>query len=96
MDVVPDGSAEHGGVYTLVRGHRVIGEIVDDLEFLVEQLTDVRVQPVHQGEAVVLPAVVLATAWEHHDQTTFHLIKLILLIRLKDSDILSLLDLPAL
>lgn len=63
MDVVPDGSAEHGGVYTLVCGHCVIGEVVRNLEFLIKQLADVRVQPVHQGEAVVLPAVVLTTAW---------------------------------
>lgn len=61
MDVVPDGSAEHRRVYTLVRCHRVIGEIVCDLELLVQQLADIRVQPVHQGEAVVLPAVVLTT-----------------------------------
>lgn len=63
MDVVPDGSAEHGSVYILVCGHCVVGEIVRDLELLVEQLADVWVQPVHQGEAVILPAVVLTTAW---------------------------------
>ena len=45
----------------MVHGHGVVGQVVGHLELLVQQLTNIRVQPVHQGVAVVLPAVVLPT-----------------------------------
>lgn len=59
VDVVPDGPAQHAGVHVLVRRHGVVGQVVGHLELVVQHLTDVGVQPVDQGEAVILPAVVL-------------------------------------
>lgn len=59
VNVVPDGPAQHGGVHVLVHGHGVVGQVVGHLELLIQQLTNIRVQTVHQGVAVVLPTVVL-------------------------------------
>lgn len=59
VDVVPDSPAEHGGVHVFVHGHGVVGQVVGHLELLIQQLTNIRVQTVHQGVAVVLPTVVL-------------------------------------
>lgn len=61
VDVVPDGPAQHAGVHVLVRRHGVVGQVVGHLELVVQHLTDVGVQPVDQGEAVILPTVVLPT-----------------------------------
>lgn len=59
MDVVPDGSAQHAGVHVLMCGHGVVCEVVGHLKLLVQHLAHIRIQPVDQREAVVLPAVVL-------------------------------------
>lgn len=40
-------------------GHCVVGEIVDHPKLLIQEMSDVRVKPVHQREAVVFPGVIL-------------------------------------
>ena len=60
MDVVPGGSLQ---VRPVGRG-----EGRDAAETVVQQVPDVRVQPVDQGEAVVLPGVVLSRQ-KTHSQT---------------------------
>lgn len=59
VHVIPDGAAQHGGVDPAVHGDGVVGQVVNHLELLVQQLPHVGVQPVDEGEAVVLPGVVL-------------------------------------
>lgn len=51
MDVIPDGPLQVGAMQRGERGHGP--------EPVVQEVADVRVQPVDQGEAVVLPGVVL-------------------------------------
>lgn len=51
MDVIPDGSLQVGAVQGGQAGHAP--------EPLIQEVPDVRIQPVHQGEAVVLPRIVL-------------------------------------
>lgn len=51
MDVIPDGSLQVAAVQGGQAGHAP--------EALIQEVPDVRVQPVHQGEAVVLPRIVL-------------------------------------
>lgn len=43
----------------MVHGHGVVGQVVDHLELLVQQLPHVRVQAVDQRVAVVFPCVIL-------------------------------------
>lgn len=43
MNVVPDGSAEHRRVHTLVCGHGVVSQIICNLELLIEQLANIRI-----------------------------------------------------
>lgn len=59
VHVIPDGAAQHGGVDAAVHGDGVVGQVVNNLELLVQQLPHVGVQPVDEGEAVVLPGVIL-------------------------------------
>lgn len=59
VDVVPDGPAQHGGVHAAVHGNGVIGQVVNHLELLIQQLPHVWVQAVDQRVAVVLPGVIL-------------------------------------
>lgn len=59
VDVVKESPAQHAGVHPLVTGHVVIGKITCCSELIIQQVTDVRVQPVHQREAMILPCVVL-------------------------------------
>lgn len=59
VHVIPDGAAQHGGVDAAVHGDGVVGQVVNDLELLIQQLPHVGVQPVDEGEAVVLPGVIL-------------------------------------
>lgn len=51
VDVIPDGSLQVGAVQGGQAGHAP--------EAVVQEVPDVRIQPVDQGEAVVLPRVVL-------------------------------------
>lgn len=51
LSVIPDGSLQVGAVQGGQAGHAP--------EAVVQEVPDVRIQPVHQGEAVVLPRVVL-------------------------------------
>lgn len=60
MDVVPDGPLQVGAVQRGQRGHTP--------EAIIQQVADVRVQPVDQREAVVLPGVVLPP----HHNSHFH------------------------
>lgn len=48
LNVIPDRPSETGRVHLAVRAHRVIGEIVRRFEFVVEQITDVVVETIHQ------------------------------------------------
>lgn len=57
--VVPDAALEGGVFAALSLGHGATLEAVHLPKLLVQQVPNVRVQPVHQGEAVVLPGVVL-------------------------------------
>lgn len=59
MDIVPDGPAQHGGVHTTVHGYGVVGQVINHLELLIQELPHVRVQAVDQRVAVVLPGVIL-------------------------------------
>lgn len=51
VNVIPDGSLQVGAVQGGQAGHTP--------EPVVQEVPDVRIQPVHQGEAVVLPRIVL-------------------------------------
>lgn len=59
LNVIPDRPSETGRVHLAVRAHRVIGEIVRRFEFVVEQITDVVVETVHQWITMIVPWVVL-------------------------------------
>uniref|UniRef100_A0A0K8R7J8 Putative p53 regulated pa26 nuclear protein sestrin n=1 Tax=Ixodes ricinus TaxID=34613 RepID=A0A0K8R7J8_IXORI len=59
LDVVPHRPTEHGRVHVRLATHGVVGQVVGDLELLVEQLSHIVVEPVDQGVAVVFPRVVL-------------------------------------
>lgn len=39
--------------------HSVIGEVVDHPKLLIKKMSNVRIQPVHQGEPMIFPGVVL-------------------------------------
>lgn len=65
VDVVPDGPAQHAGVHIFVCGHGVVCQVVGDLKLLIQHLTNIRVEPVYQRVAVVLPAVVLDSEGGH-------------------------------
>lgn len=51
VDVIPDGSLQVGAVQGGQAGHAP--------EPVIQEVPDVRIQPVHQGKAVVLPRIVL-------------------------------------
>lgn len=57
--VIPDRASEARRVDLVVRAHGIIRQIVRGLEFLVEEITDVVVQTVHQGVAVIVPGIIL-------------------------------------
>lgn len=57
--VVPDRTSEARRIDLVVRAHGVIRQIVRGLEFVVEEITDVVVQTIYQGVAVIVPGVVL-------------------------------------
>lgn len=57
--VVPDRTSEARRIDLVVRAHGVIRQIVRGLEFVVEEITDVVVQTIHQGITVIVPGIVL-------------------------------------
>lgn len=57
--IVPESFPEGGGVHICVHGHGVICQCVHHLELLIQQLSHLSIQPVHEREAMVLPRVVL-------------------------------------
>ena len=59
VDVIPDGPAEHRGIYSTVHGDGVIGEAIGCLELLIQQLSTLRVEPLDQWIAMVFPGIIL-------------------------------------
>lgn len=59
LDVIPNGPPEARGVDFAVRAHCVIRQVVGRLEFIIEKVTDVVVQPVYERVAVIVPRIVL-------------------------------------
>lgn len=59
VDVIPDGPAEHGSVYSTVHGDGVVGEAIGCLELLIQQLSTLRVEPLDQWVAMVFPGIIL-------------------------------------
>lgn len=59
VDVIEQRPSQHAGVHPLVTGHVVIGQITCSSKLIVQQVTNIRVQPVQQRETVILPCVVL-------------------------------------
>lgn len=57
--VVPDRSSEARRIDLVVRAHGIIRQIIRGLEFVVQEITDVVVETIHQGVAVIVPGVVL-------------------------------------
>lgn len=57
--VVPDSPSEARRVDFVVRTHGVVGQVVGHLELLVQEVTDVVVEPVDERVAVIVPGVVL-------------------------------------
>lgn len=57
--VVPDRASEARRVDLVVRAHGVIRQIVRGLEFVIEEITDVVVEAIHQGVTMIVPGIVL-------------------------------------
>lgn len=57
--VVPDRPSEARRIDLVVRAHGIIRQIIRGLEFVVQEITDVVVETIHQGVAVIVPGVVL-------------------------------------
>lgn len=68
VNVVPDCSAEHGGVHTLVCRHCIICQIVSDLKLFIKQLSKIWIKSIHKGKAMILPTIILLM------QKTYHLL----------------------
>lgn len=59
--VIPDRPSEARRVNFIVRAHGVVRQIVCDLEFIIEEITDVVVKTIHQGITMIVPRVILDT-----------------------------------
>lgn len=67
LDVIPDGRAEARRVHVPFRAHEVVGQLVHQPEFVVQQVADVVVQPVDEREGVIVPRIILNP--KRRDQT---------------------------
>jgi len=68
--IVPDRSSKARRIDLVVRAHGIICQIVCGLEFVVEKITDVVVQTIHQGVTVIVPGIVLDTEGRYVVQLT--------------------------
>lgn len=59
MDVVPDASLEDGGFTALPLGHGTALQTIHHPKLLIQEMSNVRVEPVDQREAMVFPGVIL-------------------------------------
>jgi len=57
--VVPDRPSKARRIDLVVRAHGIICQIICGLEFVVEKITDVIIQTIHQGVTVIIPGIVL-------------------------------------
>ena len=57
--IVPDRPSKARRIDLVVRAHSIVCQIVSGLEFVVEKITDVIVQTIHQGVTMIIPGVVL-------------------------------------
>ena len=48
VNIVKQSPAQGGRVNILVGGHCVVGEIIDHSKLLIQEMSNVRVKPVHQ------------------------------------------------
>lgn len=59
VDVVPDAPLEDRGFTALALGHGTALQTIHHPKLLIQEMTDVRVEPVDQREAMVFPGVIL-------------------------------------
>lgn len=59
VNIVKQSPAQGSRVNILVGGHCVVGEIIDHSKLLIQEMSNVRVKPVHQWEPMIFPGVVL-------------------------------------
>lgn len=68
--VVPDRPSEARRIDLVVRAHGIICQIVRGLEFVVDKITDVVVQTIHQRITVIVPGIVLDAEGRYVAQLT--------------------------
>lgn len=72
LNIIPYGATELGCVNVLAASEGLVGQVVSDTEFVIQQKADIVVESVDQRVAMIIPAVILdpESVWNIFGATT--------------------------